>query len=137
MDPDVAANGDIFNVWTLDLNNGEFRQFTDTATGNVSAIVLPGEDETRIAFVTYFKGEYGVHTIVRDEPLYTASTRDYGAPGPNIDFQAPLTHTVISANARRKGRFEKMSLNGLPPISIGVSNSGDILRVIQQSHRRA
>ena len=127
VDPDVAANGDIFNLWTLDLNNGELRQFTDTATGNVSAIVLPGEDETRIAFVTYFKSEYGVHTIVRDEPLYTASTTDYGGPGPNIDFQAPLTHTVISANARRKGRFEKMFLNGTPPINVGVTNSGDFL----------
>ena len=127
VDPDVAANGDIFNVWTLDLNNGELRQFTDTATGNVSTIVLPGEDETRIAFVTYFKGEYGVHTIVRDEPLYTASTTDYGGPGSNIDFQAPLTHTVISANTRRKGRFEKMFLDGAPPVNIGVSNSGDFL----------
>ena len=127
VDPDVAANGDIFNVWTLDLNNGELRQFTDTATGNVSAIVLPGEDETRIAFVTYFKGAYGVHTIVRDEPLYTASTTDYGEPGPNIDFQAPLTHTVIAANARRKGRFEKMFLQGAPPISLGVSSGGDFL----------
>ena len=127
VDPDVAANGDIFNIWTLDLDNGELRQFTDTATGNVSTIVLRGEDETRIAFVTYFKGEYGVHTLVRDEPLYTASTTDYGAPGPTIDFQAPLTHTVISANARRKGRFEKMFLDGTPPLNIGVTNSGDFL----------
>ena len=127
IDPDVAANGDIFNVWTLDLNNGELRQFTDTATGNVSTIVLPGEDETRIAFVTYFKGEYGIHTIVRDEPLYTASTTDFGGPGSNIDFQAPLTHTVITANTRRKGRFEKMFLDGAPPINIGVTNNGDFL----------
>ena len=41
VDPDVAANGDIFNIWTLDLNNGELRQFTDTATGNVSTIRAP------------------------------------------------------------------------------------------------
>ena len=127
VDPDVAANGDIFNIWTLDLQNGELRQFTDTATGNVSTIVLPGEDETRIAFVTYFKGLYGVHTIVRDEPLYTATATDYGGPGPTIDFQAPLTHTLIAANTRRKGRFEKMYLDGAPPINIGVTNSGDFL----------
>ena len=127
VDPDVAANGDIYNIWTLDLQNGELRQFTDTATGNVSTIVLPGEDETRIAFVTYFKGLYGVHTIVRDEPLYTATATDYGGPGPAVDFQAPLTHTVIAANARRKGRFEKMYLDGAPPINIGVTNSGDFL----------
>ena len=127
VDPELAANGDIFNVWTLDLNNGELRQFTDTATGNVSTIVVGGDDETRIAFVTYYKGEYGVHTIVLDEPLYTATTTDYGGPGATIDFQAPLTHTLISANARRKGRFEKMFLDGTPPINIGVTNSGDFL----------
>ncbi len=126
-EPDVAANGDIFNIWTLDLNNGELRQFTDTANGNVSTIVLPGTDATRIAFVTYFKGEYGVHSMVRDEPLYTASTADFGGPGPNIDFQAPLTHNVIAANARRKGRFEKMFLDGTPPVNVGVTNSGDFL----------
>jgi hypothetical protein len=133
VDPDVAANGDIYNIWTLDLNNGELRQFTDTATGNVTAIVLPGsgepgeDNQTRIAFVTYFKGEYGIHTIVREEPLYTASTSDFGSAGPNIDFQAPLTHNVIAANSRRKGRFEKMFLDGAPPINIGVTNSGDFL----------
>ena len=127
VDPDVAANGDIFNVWTLDLNNGELRQYTDTATGNVSTVVLPGDPRARIAFVTYFKGEYGIHTVERDEPLYTAFTSDFGAPGPNIDFQAPLTHTLVTANNRRKGRFEKMFLDGAPPINFGFTNSGDVL----------
>ncbi len=126
-DPTMAANADIFNIWTLDLNNGELRQFTDAANGNVSTIVLPGEDGERIAFVTYFRGEYGIHTIVRDEPLYTASSTDFGGPGPNIDFQAPLTHSVVAANNRRKGRFEKMFLDGAPPINIGVTNNGDIM----------
>ena len=127
VDPEVAANGDIYNVWTLDLNTGEFRQHTDTVTGNVSTVVLPGDPEPRIAFVTYFKGEYGIHTIERDEPLYTAFTSDFGAPGPNIDFQAPLTHTLVTANNRRKGRFEKMFLDGTPPLNVGFTNSGDIL----------
>ena len=127
IDPTVAANAEIFNIWTLDLNNGELRQYTDAANGNVSTIVLPGEDGERIAFVTYFRGEYGIHTIVRDEPLYTAASTDFGGPGPNIDFQAPLTHSVIAANNRRKGRFEKMFLDGAPPINIGVTSGGDIL----------
>ena len=43
IDPEVAANADIYNVWTLDLNNGELRQYTDTATGNVSTVVLPDD----------------------------------------------------------------------------------------------
>ena len=40
IDPDVARDGEIFNVWTLDVENGELRQYTDSATGNVNPIVL-------------------------------------------------------------------------------------------------
>ena len=129
IDPAQAANAEIYNIWTLDLDNGELRQFTDTATGNLSTIVLPGgdDDEDRIAFVTYFKGLYGIHTLVREEPLYAAATTDFGGPGANIDFQAPLTHNVIAANNRRKGRFEKMFMDGSPPINLGVTSNGDVL----------
>ena len=127
IDPDVARNGNIFNIWTLDLSTGQLEQHTDTLTGNVSPVVLHDGDDTRIAFVTYFRGEQGVHTITREEPLYTAATSDFGAPGPIIDFQAPLTHTLIAANTRKKGKFEKLFLEGRPPINIGVTNNGDIL----------
>ena len=127
IDPDVARNGNIFNIWTLDLRTGQLEQYTDTLTGNVSPIVLQDADGTRIAFVTYFRGEYGLHTITREEPLYTAVTSDFGAPGPIIDFQAPLTHNLIAANSRKKGKFEKLFLEGRPPINIGVTNNGDIL----------
>ena len=89
----MARNGNIFNIWTLDLRTGQLEQYTDTLTGNVSPVVLHDGDNTRIAFVTYFRGEYGLHTITREEPLFTAVTSDFGAPGPIIDFQAPLTTT--------------------------------------------
>src|SRR5262249_25108423 len=29
LDPEVAKNGNILNIWTLDLRNGEMRQYTD------------------------------------------------------------------------------------------------------------
>ena len=130
LDPDTARDGEIFNIWTLDLVNGELRQLTDTATGNVNPVRLaPDEDgeRDRIGFITYFKSEYGVHTIELQDPLYTASTSDFGGPGPIIDFQAPLTHTLNPGNVRRKGRFENMFMEGRPPINFGVTNSGDLL----------
>ena len=126
-DPGQAPNGDIFNIWTLDVDNGELRQYTDTATGNVNPIVLKDAADTRIAFVTYFKGEYGIHAIQRGEPLYTGVTSDFGGPGPIIDFQAPLTHTLVRDNTREKGAFEKLFLEGRPPVNFGVTNNGDVL----------
>jgi len=126
LEPEVAKNGNIFNIWTLDLGTGELRQYTDALGGNWSGVVLNEGKTSRIAFISYYKGEYGIHTLERKEPLHTAATADFGEPGQVIDFQAPLQHTLVKENSRKKGRFEKMFLEGRPPINVGVTNSGDI-----------
>ena len=126
IEPEVAKNGNIYNIWTLDMKTGELRQYTDALGGNLSAVVLNEGQTNKIAFVTYYKGEYGIHTIERKEPLHTAATSDFGAPGPIIDFQAPLQHTLVKANAKKKGTFEKMFLEGRPPINVGVTSNGDL-----------
>ena len=80
----------------------------------------------KIGFVSYYKGEYALHALERKEPLNTASSADFGAPGPIIDFQAPLQHTLVPTNQRRKKAFEKMFLEGRPPVNVGVTNNGDV-----------
>ncbi|MEO8520260.1 MAG: hypothetical protein ABI603_02790 [Acidobacteriota bacterium] len=126
IDPEVARNGNIYNIWTLNLQNGELKQFTDTLTGNVSPIVLRDQKPPKIAFVTYYKGEYGIHTLTREEPLHTVASADFGAPGPVIDFQAPITHTLVKSNIKTKGTFEKLFLEGRPPVNVGVTSGGDL-----------
>src|SRR5262249_11351129 len=105
LDPEVAKNGNVFNVWTLDLRNGEMRQFTDARGGNWSAVVLSDGKTNKIAFVTYYKGEYQIHTLDRTEPLHTASASDFGGAGAIIDFQAPLQHTLNPSKIKKKGTF--------------------------------
>ena len=61
----------------------------------------------RIAFVSYFKGEYSIRTLERKEPLHTAASSDFGAPGPIIDFQAPLQHTLVQANVAQEGTLRE------------------------------
>jgi hypothetical protein len=126
LESEVAKNGNIFNIWTLDLKTGELRQYTDALGGNLSPVVLNQGQTNRIAFVTYYKGEYGLHTLERKEPLHTAASSDFGAPGPIIDFQAPLQHTLVAANKKKKGAFEKMFLEGRPPVNVGVTSNGDV-----------
>jgi WD40-like Beta Propeller Repeat len=125
IDPEVARNGNIYNIWTLSLKTGELKQYTDTLTGNVSPIVLRDEAKTKIAFVTYYKQEFGIHTLAREEPMATVASADFGAPGPIIDFTPPMTHTLVRGNIRRKGTFEKMFLEGRPPVNLGVTSGGD------------
>jgi hypothetical protein len=126
IEPEVARNGNIYNIWTLSLKTGELRQFTDTLTANVSPIVLRDQKTPRIAFVTYYKSEYGIHTLARDQPLHIVATADFGAPGPVIDFQPPLTVPLVKANVRNKGTFEKLFLEGRPPVNVGVTSGGDV-----------
>ena len=126
LEPEVAKNGNIYNIWTLDQKSGELREYTDTLGGNWSTVVLNEGKQNRLAFVSYYKGEYSIRTLERKEPLHTAASADFGAPGPIIDFQAPLQHTLIKENERKKGTFEKMFLAGRPPINVGLTSNGDL-----------
>jgi len=125
IEPEVARNGNIYNLWTLNLGTGELRQFTDALSGNVSPVLLREGSDPRVAFVTYYKGEYGLHVLERRDPINQAASADFGAPGPIIDFQAPMTHTLVAENKKKKGRFEKLFLEGRPPLNVGVTSGGD------------
>ncbi len=127
IDPDVARNGQIYNIWTLNLKNGELRQYTDAMSGNTTPILLRrGNDSPQMAFIGYYKGDYELHALDRRDPIITAASSDFGAPGPVIDFQAPLSHSLLTDKIRKKGKFEKMFLDGRPPVAVGVTSSGDI-----------
>jgi hypothetical protein len=125
IDPEVAKNGAIHNIWTLNLKNGELEQYTDALAGNFAPAPLKGDTTARVAFVTYYKGEWGLHTLDRRDAIAKAATADFGAPGPVIDFQAPMTHTLVAENKKKKGKFEKMFLDGRPPVNLGVTSGGD------------
>jgi hypothetical protein len=125
IDPEVAKNGAIHNIWTLNLKTGELQQYTDALAGNFAPVPLRGDTAARVAFVTYYKGEWGLHTLDKRDPVAKAATADFGAPGPVIDFQAPMTHTLVAENKKKKGKFEKMFLDGRPPVNLGVTSGGD------------
>ncbi|MFB3853027.1 MAG: hypothetical protein ACE148_04305 [Vicinamibacterales bacterium] len=133
VDPDIAKNGVAYNIWTLDLETGELRQWTDALGANVAPVVIKQASAPKIAFISYDKGEYGLHTLERTEPMSTAASADFGAPGPVIDFQAPLTHSLVRENSKRKGTFEKLFLDGRPPVNVGVTSGGDIFGGTQVS----
>ena len=79
------------------------------------------------------------HARRAKEPLaHGRVARTSARPGPIIDFQAPLSHTLVPDNIRKKGAFEKMFLEGRPPVNVGVTSSGDVFGGTQVTlHRRA
>jgi hypothetical protein len=127
IDPEVAKNGDIYNIWTLDMRSNQLRQYTDALGGNTTPIVLKDENNApRIAFISYYKTDWELHALDRREPIATVASADFGSPGPIIDFQAPLSHTLVKDKIKKKGALEKLFLDGRPPVNIGVSSGGDV-----------
>jgi len=128
IDPDVARNGKIYNTWTLNLKTGELKQYSDAVGGNLYNVVLKdGGGPPRVGVITYYKGEYELHTLERRDPIVTAASSDFGTPGTNIiDFQSPLSHTLVAEKKKKKGTFEKMFMDGRPPVNVGVTSGGDI-----------
>jgi hypothetical protein len=128
IDPDVARNGKIYNTWTLSLKTGELKQYSDAVAGNLYNVVLrEGSGTPRVGVITYYKGEYELHTLERRDPIVTAASSDFGSAGSNIiDFQSPLSHTLVADKKKKKGTFEKMFMDGRPPVNVGVTSGGDI-----------
>jgi Tol biopolymer transport system component len=117
---------DIPNVRSLDLRTGAIRQYTDALGGNVAPAVLRGKGGERVAFISYFKGEYRLQTIETTEPLKEVEQEVKTASAEEtIDFQPDVTHEVVPENKRKKRTFEKLFLEGRPPLNVGVTSSGD------------
>ena len=101
-------NGNIYNIWTLDLKNGELRQYTDALGGNFSPVVLQRRRaRTAIAFVSYYKGDYGIHTLERKEPLHTAATRRLRRAGADHRLPGAAQHTLVAENKREEGHVRE------------------------------
>ena len=116
---------DIYNLRSLDLKTGIVRQFTDALGGDLMPAVLPGKGVERAAFVVYFKGEYRLHTVESGDPLKEVDQEVRPSSEEIVDFQPDVVHQIVAENKRRKRLFEKLYLEGRPPLNLAVTSSGD------------
>jgi len=119
-----TEDDEIYNVRSLDLRTGVIRQYTDALGGTMTPAVLPGKGPERVAFISYFKGEYRLQTLETGEPLKEVE-QEVGATAELVDFQPDVVHQVVAENKRKKRTFEKLFLEGRPPLNVGVTSSGD------------
>ena len=116
---------DIPNLRSLDLQTGAIAQFTDVFGGTMAPAPLHTPRGDRLAFITYYKGEYKLHTKDTAEPVKEVEQDVRAAAEGLVDFQPDVTHEVVPENKRRKKLFEGLYLEGRPPINVGVTSSGD------------
>ena len=116
---------DIPNLRSLDLETGAIAQYTDVFGGTMAPAPLKTARGDRLGFITYYKGEYRLHTRDTAEPLKEVDQDVRAAAEGLADFLPDVTHDVVPENKRRKKLFEGLYLEGRPPINVGVTSSGD------------
>jgi Tol biopolymer transport system component len=121
-----SEDNDIPNLRSVDLNTGAVKQYTDVLGGNMApAPINSPKGPERIGFVTYYKSQFHLHTVETTEALKEVDQDVQVADDSLTEFQPDVQHHVLPENKRRKGLFEKLSLEGRPPLNIGVTSSGD------------
>lgn len=116
---------DIPNIRSLDLETGVIAQYTDVFGGTMAPAPLKTPRGERLAFITYYKGEYLLHTKDTAEPIKEVEQEVQTAAEGFVDFQPDVSHEVVPENKRRKRLFEGLYLEGRPPINVGVTSSGN------------
>jgi hypothetical protein len=119
------ADDDIYNLRSLDLRTGVVRQFTDALGGAMAPAPLRVKNSDRLGFISYFKGDYRLQTIETLDPIKEVDEDVKLGRAEILDFQPDLQVQVVPENKRRKKVFEKLFLEGRPPINVGVTSGGD------------
>jgi hypothetical protein len=121
-----TEDDEIFNLRSLDLRTGVIEQYTDVLSGNLAPAPFTGpQGEERLGFITFHKGEFLLYAVELKEPLKEVEQEVMVAADEIIDFQPDVVHQVIPENKRRKKMFEKLFLEGRPPINVGLTSGGD------------
>ncbi len=116
---------DIPNLRSLDLKTGTIHQYTDVFGGTMAPAPLKTPRGDRLAFITYYKGAFKLHTRDTTEPIREVDQEVQSASEGLVDFQPDVPHDVVPENKRRKGLFEGLYLEGRPPVNVGVTSSGN------------
>jgi Omp85 superfamily domain/WD40-like Beta Propeller Repeat len=68
--PADKANFAAYNIYSLDLENGDLLQYTDLVGGAFTPVVFTGtNNKERMVFSAYYKGEWQLYSTTTDKPI--------------------------------------------------------------------
>ena len=77
----AADKDNVFNLFKLDLNTGEKIQYTDVISGNFSPVVFREQGKDKIAFTSFFKGDYRFFIMDLPQPIAVIPKGSETGPG--------------------------------------------------------
>ncbi|HKY31153.1 MAG TPA: hypothetical protein VJV23_01365 [Candidatus Polarisedimenticolia bacterium] len=124
-----AGEHDIFNIYSLDLETGEVRQYTDVVSGHFSPRELPElEGKRRLVTSAYWGGRYRLYTVDLDKPVeVTPPEARVQEPAEIEPFKPSLQLTVDEAEKKDYAKREYHLEAAPEAIGVGVANDGTII----------
>ena len=117
---------DAYNVYSLALDSGELRRYTDVRTGNFFPAPLPGHPGT-IVFSAFNKGAFQIFKASPEpvaEQTLTFAEVEPGRPFPG--FEPALKVDIDPALIKAQSGMGKLYISQRPPIDAMVASDGSI-----------
>ena len=126
---EVYFSGDIrgaYNIYSLNLETGEQKRYTDVRTGNFFPVPLPYESQ-KIVFCSFNKGALQVFMSEFEGEVERTVTFDEKAPEEEFEKFEPLVTLEINEEKTQPHKgLGKLYLTGRPPVDTYIASDGSI-----------
>ena len=115
-----------FNIYSIDLTNGEVKRYTDVRTGNFFPSAHP-DDPGRLFFSSFNKGSYQVFSARLEGTVEDRITfAGLGSGEPPRRFRPALTLDIEDKKIEPYPGLNKLYVARRPPVDIVVSSDGSL-----------
>ncbi|MDH4257822.1 MAG: hypothetical protein OEV50_03345, partial [Candidatus Aminicenantes bacterium] len=126
---EVYFSGDIrgaYNIYSLNLETGEQKRYTDVRTGNFFPVPLPNEPQ-KIVFCSFNKGALQLFMSEFEGEVEKTVAFDEKAPEEEFEKFEPLVSLEINEEKIKSHKgLGKLYLTGRPPIDTYIASDGSI-----------
>jgi Tol biopolymer transport system component len=123
--PPDPTNFSAYNIYALNLENGDLLQYTDVIGGCFTPVVFMGQNNReRMVFASYYKGDWRLFSTPTDRPLHTAEKTTL--PSAPVEAEArstfhPESEFIIDEEKIEKRHGFKLFIDDVD-VNAGVSS---------------
>jgi len=124
---DAGPDG-IFNIYSLDLETGEIKQYTNVISAALGPRELPDEeDKHRVVATSFWRLSFRLYTVDLDKPVKVIKPEERAQePAEIVPFESALKLTVDESEKRSYDKLQ-FHVESAPAVGVGVASDGTVL----------
>ncbi len=117
----------IFNIYSLDLETGEIRQFTDVISGHFSPRELPDEEgKQRLVATAFWRLRFRLYTVSQDEPVKVVKPEERAQePAEIVPFE-PALKLTLDETEKRPYEDVRFHVENVRAVEVGVASDSTL-----------